>query len=273
MPMGDQPPVKVGVQLAPPPEELGEWLADASAFDAAGAAALWLDPAPGPDVDPLALLAALAVITSRSLLVAALPEPGPAGAGALARTLATIGRLSHGGLARGSRRRRRAGCQRPGGPRGPAPAGHPAEPERPGRPHRSPARPGLTTPVLLVRARRMLTSTGLGNTIMQSIVVSPMPQLPVPTQVADCGNPKRGETSRGGHTTAVPESGRGGRGRARSLGSRLRRRPGQAGPAAPAHRGCHCLAHRLPLLRGRVRDARVHQEGRERKGRAAPARG
>ena len=97
--MGDQPPVKVGVQLAPPPEELGEWLADASAFDAAAAAALWLDPAPGPDVDPLALLAALAVITSRSLLVAALPEPGPAGAGALARTLATIGRLSHGRLA------------------------------------------------------------------------------------------------------------------------------------------------------------------------------
>jgi Luciferase-like monooxygenase len=99
MPAGDQPPVKVGVQLAPPPEELGEWLADASAFDAAGAAALWLDPAPGLDVDPLALLAALAAITSRSLLVAALPEPGPAGAEALARTLATIGRLSHGRLA------------------------------------------------------------------------------------------------------------------------------------------------------------------------------
>jgi hypothetical protein len=98
MPAGDQPPVKVGVQLAPPPEELGEWLADASAFDAAGAAALWLDPAPGPDVDPLALLAALAAITSRSLLVAALPEPG-GGREALARTLATIGRLSHGRLA------------------------------------------------------------------------------------------------------------------------------------------------------------------------------
>jgi hypothetical protein len=100
MPASDQPPVKVGVQLAPPPPaELGEWLADASAFDAAGAAALWLDPAPGPDLDPLALLAALAAITSRSLLVAALPEPGPAGAEELARTLATIGRLSHGRLA------------------------------------------------------------------------------------------------------------------------------------------------------------------------------
>jgi hypothetical protein len=99
MPASDQQPVKVGVQLAPPPRELGEWLADASAFDAAGAAALWLDPAPEPDVDSLALLAALAVITSRSLLVAALPEPGPAGAEALARTLATIGRLSHGRLA------------------------------------------------------------------------------------------------------------------------------------------------------------------------------
>jgi Luciferase-like monooxygenase len=98
MPAGDQPPVKVGVQLAPPPEELGEWLADASAFDAAGAAALWLDPGSAPDVDPLALLAALAAITSRSLLVAALPEPGRE-PGALARTLATIGRLSHGRLA------------------------------------------------------------------------------------------------------------------------------------------------------------------------------
>ena len=49
---------------------------------------------------------------------------------------------------------------------------------------------------------------------------------------------------------------------ARSLGPRLRRRPGQAGQAAPAHRGGHRLPLRLPVLRRRVRAPRVHQEGR-----------
>jgi hypothetical protein len=93
-----QPPaVQVGVVLARRPAELGEWLADATAFEAAGAAALWVDPAPDASLDPLALLAALAALTSRTLLVAAPPSDRPAEA--LAGTLATVGRLSHGRLA------------------------------------------------------------------------------------------------------------------------------------------------------------------------------
>jgi Luciferase-like monooxygenase len=92
------PAVQVGVLLAPRPGELGEWLADARAFEAAGAAALWIDPDPESGLDPLALLAALAALTSEALLVAAAPgDDRPAAA--LARTLATVARLSHGRLA------------------------------------------------------------------------------------------------------------------------------------------------------------------------------
>jgi alkanesulfonate monooxygenase SsuD/methylene tetrahydromethanopterin reductase-like flavin-dependent oxidoreductase (luciferase family) len=90
--------VKVGVLLTPTPDELGEWLADARAFEAAGAHALWLDPAPESKLDPLALLAALAALTSRALLVATMPASDRPPE-ALGRTLATIGRLSHGRLA------------------------------------------------------------------------------------------------------------------------------------------------------------------------------
>ena len=70
------PALEVGVLLAPRPEELGEWLADARAFEAAGAAALWVDPDPESGLDPFALLAALAALTSEALLVA--PHPPPA---------------------------------------------------------------------------------------------------------------------------------------------------------------------------------------------------
>jgi hypothetical protein len=90
--------VKVGVLLERRPAELGEWLADAAAFEAAGAHALWVDPEPESELDPLALLAALAAITSRALLVATPPVSGYASE-ALGRTLATIGRLSYGRLA------------------------------------------------------------------------------------------------------------------------------------------------------------------------------
>jgi hypothetical protein len=92
------PAVKVGVLLARRPEELGEWLADARAFEAAGAAVLWVDPAPESGLDPLALLAALAALTSEALLVT-VPPTGDRPAAVLASTLATIGRLSHGRLA------------------------------------------------------------------------------------------------------------------------------------------------------------------------------
>jgi hypothetical protein len=91
--------VKVGVELARRPGELGEWLADATAFEAAGAHALWVDPAPESRLDPLALLAALAAVTFRALLVAAPAAGGDRPPEALGRTLATIGRLSHGRLA------------------------------------------------------------------------------------------------------------------------------------------------------------------------------
>jgi hypothetical protein len=97
-PPPDAGTVKVGVVLARRPDELGEWLADAAAFEAAGAHALWADPAPESKLDPLALLAALAALTSRVLLVA-VPPASERPSEALGRTLATIGRLSHGRLA------------------------------------------------------------------------------------------------------------------------------------------------------------------------------
>jgi hypothetical protein len=90
--------IKVGVLLARRPDELGEWLADAEAFEAAGADALWVDPAPESGLDPLALLAALAARTSRALLVAKLATSDRPSE-ALGRAFATIGRLSHGRLA------------------------------------------------------------------------------------------------------------------------------------------------------------------------------
>jgi hypothetical protein len=95
MPAMNPPAVQVGVLLDRRPEELGEWLADARAFEAAGAAALWVDPDADTGLDPLALLAALAALTAEALLVAPEPaagdRPGPA--------LATVARLSRGRLA------------------------------------------------------------------------------------------------------------------------------------------------------------------------------
>ena len=77
------------------PDDLGEWLADGAAFEAAGAAALCIDLAPEPELDPLVLTAALAAVTFRSLLIASVPA---AGNPATARTLGTIGQLSRGRL-------------------------------------------------------------------------------------------------------------------------------------------------------------------------------
>src|SRR5689334_2910031 len=85
--------VKVGVLLGREPEPLGEWLADAAAFDAAGADALWVDP--GEHVDVLVLAGALAVITFRARLVVAVPDIEPD-----ERALYTIERLSHGRFTR-----------------------------------------------------------------------------------------------------------------------------------------------------------------------------
>jgi hypothetical protein len=85
--------VKVGVLLARQPDDLVDWLADGAAFEAAGADALWVDLAAESELDPFAVVAALAAVTYRSLLVTALP-----GAAERPRTLATIARLGRGRL-------------------------------------------------------------------------------------------------------------------------------------------------------------------------------
>ncbi|RSM86302.1 hypothetical protein DMH04_14135 [Kibdelosporangium aridum] len=78
--------VKVGVLLATPTADLGEWLADAAAFDAAGADAIWVSPEP-TDLDMPTLTAALATVTHRARLVVALPD-------ASSNVVDTIQRLS-----------------------------------------------------------------------------------------------------------------------------------------------------------------------------------
>jgi hypothetical protein len=90
--------VKVGVLLDQVPDNLGEWLGDAAAFDAGGADALWVDCGPNPQLDVPALAAALAVVTHRARLVVAFPELSAAAAES-ARTVNTIVRLSRGRLA------------------------------------------------------------------------------------------------------------------------------------------------------------------------------
>jgi hypothetical protein len=89
--------VRIGVRLGWRPGDIGGWLADGAAYDAAGADALWID-APG-DLDPLALTAALAAVTHRSLLVA--PAIAAADAGRISerdRTVETVTQLSRGRL-------------------------------------------------------------------------------------------------------------------------------------------------------------------------------
>jgi hypothetical protein len=80
----------VGVLLGRDPEPLGEWLADAAAFDAAGADALCVDCGPEPEWDVLALVAALAVVTHRARLMVTVPGEAPV------RTVDTVARLSRG---------------------------------------------------------------------------------------------------------------------------------------------------------------------------------
>ena len=87
--------VKVGVVLAATPDDVGEWLADGAAFEAAGAGALWIDSVADGALDPLTLTAALAAMTHRSLLVTTLPE-SERPSDSLVRTLVTVGRLSRG---------------------------------------------------------------------------------------------------------------------------------------------------------------------------------
>jgi hypothetical protein len=68
--------VRIGVRLAPP-GEVGPWLAEGAAFDAAGADALWTDLRTSPEFDPYVLVAALAAVTFRAEVVLEL-EADPA---------------------------------------------------------------------------------------------------------------------------------------------------------------------------------------------------
>jgi hypothetical protein len=79
--------VKVGVVLAVPGDDVSEWLADAGAYEAAGADLLWVDA--GAGLDALALSAALAVASHRALIVVADAGPSPA-------TRETVQRLGRG---------------------------------------------------------------------------------------------------------------------------------------------------------------------------------
>lgn len=72
------------------PADLGEWLADAAAFDAAGADALWVDLEAAAGFDPLVLTAALTTKTGKAALIARLPESTSPEA------LSTLRRLSRG---------------------------------------------------------------------------------------------------------------------------------------------------------------------------------
>lgn len=81
---------RVGIVLTARPGDLGEWLADGAAFDAAGADALWVEMAPESGLDPVALMAAMAAVTKRAMLVTAMPET------VAAQALSTVRRLARG---------------------------------------------------------------------------------------------------------------------------------------------------------------------------------
>jgi len=93
----DAQAAKVGVRIEFDPGNLGDGLADGAAFDAAGVDALWLEASADAELDPLALAAALSVMTFRAHLVMALPNTGMAAADR-GRTLRTIQRLCNGRL-------------------------------------------------------------------------------------------------------------------------------------------------------------------------------
>lgn len=83
--------IRVGILLPQRPGgDLGEWLADAAAFDAAGADALWVDVDGDAGLDPLVLTAALTATTTRATLIARMPE------GTASVALSTLRRLSRG---------------------------------------------------------------------------------------------------------------------------------------------------------------------------------
>src|SRR5580765_4725848 len=91
------PGLQIGVRLRPAPGQVGEWIADASAFDFAGATALWLTFAPEEGLDPLTMAAAVTVRTSKVCLVVDLTAYDLTGSGLPAR-VHTVRQLSNGRL-------------------------------------------------------------------------------------------------------------------------------------------------------------------------------
>jgi hypothetical protein len=87
------PPPRVAVLLDADPYDVGEWLADATAFEAAGVDELWLRYDDESPLDPCTLCAALAAVTHRARLVL-----HPAG-DASPRTLASLDQLGRGRFA------------------------------------------------------------------------------------------------------------------------------------------------------------------------------
>jgi hypothetical protein len=89
--------IRIGVRLGWRSGDIGGWLADGAAYDAAGADAVWMGV--DDDLDPLALAAALAAVTYRTLLV--VPAIAAADAGRIRerdRSVETVTQLSRGRL-------------------------------------------------------------------------------------------------------------------------------------------------------------------------------
>jgi len=83
----------VAVKLPVAIGEVGDYLADVTALEAAGAAAVWVEDA-GPD--PWVMLGALAAITHRMVLGCAIKSPEEWPAARLGRTAGTLQTLSRG---------------------------------------------------------------------------------------------------------------------------------------------------------------------------------
>jgi alkanesulfonate monooxygenase SsuD/methylene tetrahydromethanopterin reductase-like flavin-dependent oxidoreductase (luciferase family) len=88
--------LEVGVRLPATVSDPGEYLADAAAFDAAGADALWVDEGESPAHEPWSLLAAMAAVTDRAALVTSMSAGSTWPPALLARVVATTDHLSHG---------------------------------------------------------------------------------------------------------------------------------------------------------------------------------
>jgi hypothetical protein len=91
--------IRIGVRLGWRPGDIGGFLADGAAYDAAGADAVWIDVGDHPDMDPLAVAAAVAAVTYRCLLV--VPAIAAADAGRVRerdRSVETVMQLSRGRL-------------------------------------------------------------------------------------------------------------------------------------------------------------------------------